>query len=119
MIALRTSWTFRSALLVGGIVVASACSKDETIVQVTPAPTPTGHPQVTLRDVDGEAMPVDSRAPYSPRMTCGRCHDVDTIANAYHFQHGRTDESGRIDERLTRPWNAQVAVLSPGMFGKW
>ena len=53
------------------------------------------------------------------RMTCGRCHDVDTIANGYHFQQGRTDSTGKIDARLKKPWSQEEAVLSTGMFGKW
>lgn len=77
------------------------------------------HPDVVLRDVFGEPIPVGSSDVYSPRRTCGRCHDIDSIANGYHFQQGRTDTSGKIDERLSKPWSQQVAVLSPGMFGKW
>jgi hypothetical protein len=55
--------------------------------------------------------------PYSPKKTCGGCHDYDQITNGYHFQQGRTDETGKIVIRDTfdpmHPWN-----LSSGMFGK-
>jgi len=77
------------------------------------------HPNVVLRDVHGDPIEPTSSAPYSPRTTCGRCHDVDAIAHGYHFQQGRTDSTGKMDERLRKPWAQDVAVLSPGMFGKW
>ena len=55
--------------------------------------------------------------PYSPKKTCGGCHDYDQITNGYHFQQGRTDETGKIVISDTfdpvHPWN-----LSSGMFGK-
>ena len=107
--------------IIGCLALLTACSDNNNAAVVTPQPTPAPaeHPQVVLRDVHGDPLPIHSTAPYSPRTTCGRCHDVDTIANGYHFQQGRTDATGRIDDRLTRPWQADVAVLSPGMFGKW
>ena len=114
--------SYRRGILWGigaAVLAVAACSDDDCDSNnpgVTPEPR---HPQVVLRDVHGAPLPVDSTEPYSPRQTCGRCHDVDTIAGAYHFQQGRVDATGRIEERLTKPWEAQVAVLSPGMFGKW
>ncbi|MEZ5964592.1 MAG: hypothetical protein R3F56_12155 [Planctomycetota bacterium] len=100
------------------LLVLAACSNSSS----TPSSIvnqPFVHRDIVLRDVAGEALTADSTEPYSPRMTCGRCHDVDAIASGYHFQQGRTDSTGRLDPRLLRPWDQQVAVLSPGMFGKW
>jgi len=55
--------------------------------------------------------------PYSPKKTCGACHDYDQITKGYHFQQGRTDGAGKIIVSDTfdskYPWN-----LSPGMYGK-
>jgi hypothetical protein len=55
--------------------------------------------------------------PYSPRKTCGACHDYDQITKGYHFQQGRTDGAGKIMVSDTfdskYPWN-----LSSGMYGK-
>ena len=76
------------------------------------------HPEIPLIDYDGNEISLDSNVPYSPKNTCGECHDYDAITNAYHFQQGRTDADGHIivgddlDSRL--PW-----LVSRGMYGKW
>lgn len=76
------------------------------------------HVPVTLKGYDGKALTVDSKAPYSPRQTCGECHDYEKITNGYHFQQGRTDGSGKIVMsdafNPKKPW-----IKSDGMFGKW
>ena len=76
------------------------------------------HPEVILIDYNGNEISPESRAAYSPRYTCGECHDYDIITNAYHFQQGRTDAQGNIvvsdglDSK--NPW-----LVSRGMYGKW
>jgi hypothetical protein len=71
-----------------------------------------------MRDFEGNPLTLESKVPYSPRKTCGACHDYDRITKGYHFQQGRTDGTGRIivsdayDEKY--PWN-----LSPGLYGKY
>lgn len=42
---------------------------------------------IELYDADGRTIdPTDPKAkPYSPKKTCGRCHDYDAIACGYHF----------------------------------
>ena len=76
------------------------------------------HPEITLIDYDGNEISLDSNVSYSPKNTCGECHDYDAITNAYHFQQGRTDADGNIivgddlDSKL--PW-----LVSRGMYGKW
>ncbi len=76
------------------------------------------HEKITIRGYDGAPISVDGRLPYSPRRTCGACHDYGRITNAYHFQQGRTDRTGKIVISDTfdpkYPWN-----LSSGMFGKY
>ena len=54
------------------------------------------HPEIPLIDYDGNEISLDSNVPYSPKNTCGECHDYDAITNAYHFQQGRTDADGHI-----------------------
>ncbi|RDV80516.1 hypothetical protein [Ammonifex thiophilus] len=50
--------------------------------------------------------------PYSPRQTCGACHDYEAITKGYHFQQGwDVIKDGYSKEK---PW-----VLSNGMMGKW
>ena len=85
---------------------------------VSQEPSHPVHEKITLRGFDGRPLTLESKTPYSPRKTCGSCHDYDQITNAYHFQQGRTNASGKIvmgdsfDPK--HPWN-----LSSGMFGKY
>ena len=76
------------------------------------------HPEIMLIDYDGNEISLNSNIPYSPKNTCGECHEYDAITNAYHFQQGRTDADGNNivgDDRDSRnPW-----LLSRGMYGKW
>jgi hypothetical protein len=75
------------------------------------------HEKIVLKGFDGNPVTVDSKVPYSPKKTCGACHNYDRITNGYHFQQGRTDGAGKIvisdtfDSKY--PWN-----LSSGMYGK-
>ena len=75
------------------------------------------HIKINLRGFDGTPLTLESKMPYSPKKTCGGCHDYDQITNGYHFQQGRTDGTGKIvlsdtfDSKY--PWN-----LSLGMYGK-
>jgi hypothetical protein len=75
------------------------------------------HEKIVLKGLDGNPLTVESKVPYSPKKTCGACHDYDRITNGYHFQQGRTDGAGKIvisdtfDSKY--PWN-----LSSGMYGK-
>jgi len=75
------------------------------------------HEKIILRGFDGIPLTIDSKIPYSPKRTCGACHDYDRITNGYHFQQGRTDGTRKIvisdifDPKFS--WN-----LSSGMYGK-
>jgi hypothetical protein len=75
------------------------------------------HEKIVLRAIDGSAITSESKMPYSPRKTCGACHNYDLITNGYHFQQGRTDGARTIvisdafDPKV--PWN-----LSSGMYGR-
>jgi len=75
------------------------------------------HEKIILMGFDGSPLTPDSKIPYSPKRTCGACHDYDQITNGYHFQQGRTDGTGKIIISDTfdpkYPWN-----LSSGMYGK-
>ena len=66
---------------------------------------------------------------YSPKQTCGTCHDYDAITRAYHFREG----SGPVGENLSDHWsdkenggtlyrylaNAYGHLESPGQYGAW
>jgi len=78
---------------------------------------PASCPPFFLRDdygliIDPVADP-ETAAAYSPRRTCGACHDYNRITDGYHFQMGAdilTDDFGGKD----KPW-----TLSDGPFGKF
>ncbi len=76
------------------------------------------HEKIILRGYDGNPLTLESKTPYSPKKTCGGCHDYDRITNGYHFQQGRTDGAGKIVIRDTFdpkvPWS-----LSSGMYGRF
>ncbi len=76
------------------------------------------HPEIVLLDYEGNDVALDGTVPYSPRNTCGECHDYDAITLAYHFQQGRTDSHGNLlvndDKDPKKPW-----LISHGMYGKW
>ena len=59
--------------------------------------------RITLYDHDGIVIdPTDELAgPYSPRTTCGKCHDYATISHGWHFNASAADiDPGRPGE----PW---------------
>ncbi len=64
--------------------------------------TPYVH-RLTLYDEDGAVIdPNDPAAgPYSPRMTCGKCHPYATISHGWHFNLTAREQS---DERRGEPW---------------
>jgi hypothetical protein len=56
---------------------------------------------IELYDAKNNKITPDSQWPYSPRTTCGRCHDVDTISHGFHFQAGADHlEAGRPGQPL-------------------
>ncbi|GAB4251296.1 hypothetical protein [Deferrisoma sp.] len=73
------------------------------------------HPDVPLKDHAGNAITAESTEPYSPKQTCGACHDYDEITQGYHFQQG-FDELIPDAERLA---GEKPFIKSPGMYGKW
>lgn len=72
-------------------------------------------PPFNLYDADGELIDpvngINADQPYSPRQTCGKCHDYDKITKGFHFQQGADEvASGTYAER--HQW-----VTTPGNFG--
>jgi hypothetical protein len=80
---------------------------------------PRDHTNILLKDHEGNAIQLGSNVPYSPRETCGACHDVDEIANGYHFQQGRTDATGAIVMKDDFNNDGRDWLKSAGMYGKW
>jgi hypothetical protein len=80
---------------------------------------PRDHTNILLKDHQGNAIQLTSTEPYSPRETCGACHDVDEIANGYHFQQGRTDATGAVVMKDDFFSDGRTWLKSAGMYGKW
>jgi len=105
------------------------------------------HPAVTLYDAQGQRIidqlddndtvtavsgAVYKQGPaYSPKQTCGKCHDYNSITKAYHFREGTnpgpnggvsdTWVSENRDKNNLQKYlsNAYGHLLSPGQFGAW
>ncbi len=77
-----------------------------------------GHGDIAMMDRLGAPIVVGSTEPYSPRQSCSGCHDVDQIANAYHFQQGRTDPAGNVQVQDDFFGDGRPYMRSPGMYGK-
>ncbi len=72
-------------------------------------------PPFKLLDEQGNvidpAKGINANVPYSPRQTCGGCHNYDRITEGYHFTQG-AGESPTATQRQRMLW-----ALSPGNFG--
>ncbi len=81
------------------------------VVWITPV---WAHQDVWLRNEQGDRITarLNSIDPYSPKKTCGVCHNYAVITSGYHFQQGFDVMKDGYDAR--KPW-----ILSPGMFGNW
>ena len=66
---------------------------------------------------------------YSPRQTCGKCHDYDSITKAFHFREGAGPDGKGVSDHWSDEnndgtlykylANAYGHLLSPGQFGAW
>lgn len=69
-----------------GYLVSSAGAGSSEDVLASDSEAPYVH-RITLYDHEGGVISPDDRkpAPYSPRATCGKCHDYAAIAHGWHF----------------------------------
>lgn len=75
--------------------------------------------RIELLGPNGELLKPDSKEPYSPRNTCGLCHDYRAILGGYHFQAGRKGQTGG---RHGEPWfvaDAMARVQMPISYRPW
>jgi formate dehydrogenase gamma subunit len=82
------------------------------------APAIGQHPSITLYDKDfNEINPItgeNAETPFSTEVTCGLCHDYETITGGYHFQLGWDHIADDYETERGRPWS-----LSDGLMGRW
>jgi len=100
----------RSCLVVlglAGVIVSAWASSQEPPKGVCP-PFP-------LRDEQGNIInPIggeNAGTPYSPKQTCGQCHDYDLITQGFHFMQGAGEEP-TADQAERCQW-----ALTPGNYG--
>lgn len=72
-------------------------------------------PPFHLRDEEGNVIDpingINTDKPYSPKQTCGKCHDYGKITQGFHFQQG-AGEKPTDDQSKRVEW-----ALTPGNFG--
>ena len=69
------------------------------------------HLAIPLLDEQGNHV-LDSQKAYSPKMSCGGCHDYDAITSAYHFDMGHSESRDDFGKDSGIP-----LLSSPGYFG--
>ncbi len=77
------------------------------------------HDNVVLKDYLGQELALGSSSPYSPRQTCGECHDFEQAEHGYHFQQGRADENGNVIAKDDFFADGRDFIKTNGMYGKW
>lgn len=74
---------------------------------------------IDLYDVGNRKITAESTRPYSPRNTCGRCHDYDQISHGWHFNaFDASAKAGRDGE----PWiwtDPRTATQLPLAYRDW
>lgn len=72
-------------------------------------------PPFNLYDEDNNLIDpvhnINPNAPYSPKQTCGKCHNYEKITKGFHFQQGKDEKPTEIMSKRYR-W-----VTSPGNYG--
>lgn len=70
-------------------------------------------------DADGNVVTItpneNATVPYSPKQTCGTCHNYAEVTKGFHFQQGYDQIS---DDYGVQHGKAPF-ISSPGMVGKW
>ena len=86
------------------------------------------HYGVVLKDSAGNLIPEGGTAAYSPKQTCGECHQYDLIEqHSYHAQIGANELKGWMAYNPNSPdkykkgaaTKGKSWVQSPGHVGKW
>jgi hypothetical protein len=81
--------------------------------------------RISLLDEEGNPIsPKDPNAkPYSPKMTCGKCHDYEAVSHGWHFN---ANEAGAVAGRPGEPWiytdlttRTQIPLSYRGWKGTW
>ena len=102
----------------GAFLLLASVTLYSSVYPTSSFPQESSHAKIIMKGLDGSPLTIESKTPYSPKKTCGSCHNYDQITNGYHFQQGRTDGAGKIVVSDTfdpkYPWS-----LSSGMYGRY
>ncbi len=121
---IRRSLLIPGIMLVGAIVLATVVLQSDVPERNLRQDPSTGTkvpaskgvcPPFNLYDEDGSLIDpvhhINVDNPYSPRQTCGKCHDYNKITEGFHFQQGRGEPPTPIMVQRYQ-W-----VSSPGNYG--
>lgn len=142
---IRKLWPYISAIVGIGLIGYTSIGYG-----AHPTTYPAGHPQegqpivVTLKNASGTAITAGSNSPYSPKQTCGVCHDYESnvqnivkdhgpgtnqytvraplsgVTAGYHFQQGRNIAWNSDNNNAQRTYYGLTKFTSsPGMYGKF
>ena len=113
-IVLLAAFILLQALTVS-MIFQNRTTKEYASINLQRVANSTVCPPFHLYDEDGNLINpvagINTDKPYSPKQTCGKCHDYDLITQGYHFQQGKDEEvTGTYAERYQ--W-----VSHPGNYG--
>jgi hypothetical protein len=79
---------------------------------------------IPLRDEEDRRISGDDdpQLPFSPRQTCGGCHDYETAAGGWHFNAANRSASRQAAGRPGQPWfytDPAIAVQIPVSYRRW
>jgi hypothetical protein len=83
---------------------------------------------IMMKDNQGNDVQYAAGPAYSPKGTCGRCHDYDSVTQAYHFMQGaevgKSPSDHWVEENMHGTAykylaNAYAHLLGPGQYGAW
>lgn len=109
---LLVTWVIGN-FLIGAQTNSAAAQMENT--KETDRQLPGVCPPFYLLDEEGNIIDpvkgVNADKPYSPKQTCGKCHDYDKITQGFHFQQG-ADEKPTQDQSDRCQW-----ASTPGNYG--
>lgn len=99
---------FRS-LLISILMATAVCMSSSAIGQSVDEEKL--HSAIPLLDEVGKHV-LKSGKPYSPRATCGQCHDYESITHSFHIEQGRDETDDGFGAKVGLP-----QLVGPGYFG--
>jgi formate dehydrogenase gamma subunit len=106
---------FLMAFIACWIFIVAPISKDAFAGEIEKTSNQGVCPPFYLKDEQGQVIDpvngVNADKPYSPRKTCGECHDYEKITRGFHFTQG-AGEKPTDDQKARCQW-----TLTPGNYG--